>query len=648
MNDLMTAIENFHFLRPWWLLGILLVIAVYVALQKRQTHAGQWRRVISPTLLPHLLRNEQHEDSRLPWKLLLAAGIIASIALAGPTWRQLPSAVQKKIDARVVVFDLTLSMYAPDVAPSRLVRAKYKLSDLLKRSREGLTGLVVFAGTAHVASPLTDDSNTILAMVESLTPDIMPTPGSDPVSAIKAASKLLASSGSGGDILFIGDDLPADTVNRLEPWPANVRLDVLGVGTSDGAPIPTEDGRYLKDASGSVVMAGLDENRLRNAAAALGGRYSLMTADDADLDYLLAERLGLEDETRDTQRKFDTWEDTGGWLVLLILPLAAASYRRGWLTAWWLAIVLAGLMPAREAVALGPDWLWHNADQRGKQAWDADQYDKAAEAFDASDWKAAALYRQKKWKEAEALYSTDDSADGHYNRGNTLAQQGRLQDAIDAYEQSLQRDPGHADALKNRDIVAEALKQQQQASGGDQGAQSPQQDGDQKKDGQQDEQGQEQKQQGQPQDQPQDQPPGSPSGAPPESGSQGQQSDRGGQPPEGPQGGSSPQSSSPPPDGGQEADQEAGRQEGEAKEHDEGDAGAQAEREKDGMNDTDRHEAPQRPADVNRPLSETEDQQALQQWLRRIPDDPGGLLRNKFYFESQLRKNTPSGDTPSW
>lgn len=635
MSELLTALQNFHFLRPGWLIVILPVILLYIALQKRQAVAGQWRRVIAPTLLPYLLRGQDHQDSRLPWRLLLVSCIITCVALAGPTWRQLPSAVQKKIHARVVVFDLTLSMYAPDVAPSRLVRAKYKLSDVLKRSREGLTGLVVFAGTAHVASPLTDDSNTILAMVESLTPDIMPTPGSNAVAAIELAATLLDSTGNGGDILFVGDDLPADTASRLETVRSRIRLDVLGVGTQDGAPIPTGEGGYLKDAQGNIVMAGLDESRLRNAAAALGGRYSLITADDSDLDYLLAERLNLDDDTRDTQRKFDTWEDAGGWLVLLILPLAAASYRRGWLTSWWLVFLVSGAFSPSSAHALGPDWLWKNADQRGKQAWDADRYDEASTTFESEAWRGASLYRQKKWSEAYELWAKDDSADGHYNRGNALAQQGKLQESISAYDEALRRNPEHADAVSNREIVKQALEQQQQASGGDQGEQSPDKQGPQKKDGQQSDEGQ-----------PQDQPPSAPSpdnaqGQPPQTSPQG---DSQGQPTgAGDTQGTPPQGGQPP---GENPD-DAGRREGEAREDQQGES-ASARQQGEGPQDTDRHDAPRQPDDVNRPLAETEDQQALQQWLRRIPDDPGGLLRNKFYIESQLRKNTPGGDTPAW
>ena len=187
MTEFLKEIEQFHFLRPYWLLAIIPALILIVLMWKRKAAFGPWQSVISPHLVPHLLSGNVQQQSKFPLVLLLICWLLASIAMAGPTWRTLPQAVQKKIDAQVIVLDLSLSMYAKDIAPSRLVRARMKLTDILKRADEGLTALVVYAGTPHVVTPLTDDTNTILSMVNSLSPDIMPIKGSDPIEAVKHA-----------------------------------------------------------------------------------------------------------------------------------------------------------------------------------------------------------------------------------------------------------------------------------------------------------------------------------------------------------------------------------------------------------------------------------------------------------------------------
>ena len=201
-------VEEFHFLRPLWLLAIIPAMVFFIAMWRVNSVITAWDKAIDKSLLPYLLDRSKSGAQRSPLLLLLAAWALAVMALAGPVWEKLPQPVQKRDDALVIVMDLSLSMYAPDHIPSRLDLAKRKLRDILALREEGQTALVVYAGDAHTVTPLTDDVVTIAALVPSLNPNIMPLFGSNPMSAIDLAIGLLDDvEASRGRILLMTDGI---------------------------------------------------------------------------------------------------------------------------------------------------------------------------------------------------------------------------------------------------------------------------------------------------------------------------------------------------------------------------------------------------------------------------------------------------------
>ena len=180
-------VEEFHFLRPLWLLAIIPAVVFFAAMWRVNSVITAWDKAIDESLLPYLLDRSKSGAQRTPLLLLFAAWVLTVTALAGPVWEKLPQPVQKRDDALVIVMDLSLSMYAADHIPSRLDLAKRKLRDILALREEGQTALVVYAGDAHTVTPLTDDVVTIAALVPSLSPNIMPLFGSNPMSAIDLA-----------------------------------------------------------------------------------------------------------------------------------------------------------------------------------------------------------------------------------------------------------------------------------------------------------------------------------------------------------------------------------------------------------------------------------------------------------------------------
>ena len=230
--------------------------SIILALWRVNSAVTAWDRAIDKSLLPFLLDRSKNTAQRTPLLLLSFAWTLSILAMAGPVWKQLPQPVQKREDALVIVFDLSLSMFAPDHQPTRLDLAKRKLRDILALREEGQTALVVYAGDAHTVTPLTDDVVTIESLVPSLSPNIMPLFGSNPVAAVDLAIGLLDEvEATRGRILLMTDGingfLKQRLANRLQE--TDYELLIMGIGTEQGAPIRTSDGSFLTDQTGAIV-----------------------------------------------------------------------------------------------------------------------------------------------------------------------------------------------------------------------------------------------------------------------------------------------------------------------------------------------------------------------------------------------------------
>ena len=601
---------EFHFVRPLWLLAL---IPLALLLWRLRGHGGglaAWRGVCDPHLLEALTVGADQGGNSAAFRWLLGLGwLLAVLALAGPSWERLPQPLYKEGGARVILLDLSRSMDAADVAPSRLERARFKLLDILERTREGQTALIAFAAEPYVVAPLTDDTATIANLARPLTTALMPAQGSRPERALERGEALLKQAGvAGGELLLIGDGVNDAAVELAAQLRAKGRtVSVLAVGSHDGAPIPVAGGGFLKEAGGAIVVPKLEEVPLRRLAANGGGRYHPLTADDRDLRTLLAD--SPEGEARKERGAGEAatahaWREEGPWLVLLLLPLALFAFRRGWLGALLLVTLLP---PPAEAF----EWadLWQRPDQRAAARFD-EAPAEAAQQFNDPAWRAAAYHRAGRFEEAAKAWRGIDTADAHYNRGNALARQGKLQEALKAYDQALEGAPEMEDAKANRQLIEELMKQQQ----------PPQ--------GQQGEEGQE-NQQGESEQQPQP-------------GQSGQSGDQGEANPEqsvsdeatADQSGQSGERQE------EQGDAQPGEEEREGHPSEEESAEPRrpdAEPAEEGADEAPSQAAPEVRAEAPDDELTSEEKMRVEQWLRRVPDDPGGLLRRKFLLEHRRR-----------
>ena len=452
---------DFHFLRPLWFVLLVPLLVVVWWSTRRNAQSGLWSRVCDAALLPFIVQDSVTDvKNRAAW-LLIAAGAVAITALAGPVWERVPTPVSRSDSALVIALDLSSSMTAADIKPSRLARAKYKIQDLLRGRKTGQTALLVFAAQSFVVTPLTTDAHTISAQLQALDTSIMPSQGSEPASALELAGKLLQQAGMpDGDVLLITDGADADAMARASDiaQAANFRLSVLGIGSRDGAPIPDADGGFAKADNGTVVLTRLDSAALQALTTSGRGVYLDSRADDSDVsafnryfDGQYAAHAQRMENLASSQ-----WYEFGPWLLLPLLPLAALAFRRGVLV-WFAALIVAGMSPPPAAA----DW-WRTPDQRGQKAFQAQDYEAAALDFENPAWRAAARYRKGDFAGVIADLKDNNNAQAHYNRGNALARQGQFAAAVAAYDEALKRAPDDGDTKFNKALVKKQLDEQQQ------------------------------------------------------------------------------------------------------------------------------------------------------------------------------------------
>jgi len=453
---------DFHFLRLYWFLTVIPAMLVLFFLWRRNGKNGTFEHFCDPILLKHLLLGNvtRVRGRNLPFVLLFAAWLLTVVSLAGPVWKRQPQPVFRLQESRIIVLDLSQSMAAEDVKPSRLKRAVFKIQDILKRNKEGRTGFVVFAGDAHVVVPMTEDVETIKSMLPSLSVDIMPVSGDSLMPALHMATMLLKQGGAkAGEILLLSDgvaDAAASISVASELRKRGIHLSVLGIGTEEGAPIPTDKGWYSSSESGIPVLARFDSRPLQELARSGGGEYSGITVDGHDLDRLLTKgkRHSMDEADQEDSAMVERWQEEGIFLVPVIILLAATGLRKGWL------LLIIFLVLLRPAPSLAFEWidLWQNKEQRAMQALKKGDAETAAKMFSDPRWRGMAQYKAGDYQGASESFKSLLGSD--YNLGNSLARAERLEEALEAYNRALESDPDDADARANHDIVEKLLQEQ--------------------------------------------------------------------------------------------------------------------------------------------------------------------------------------------
>jgi len=628
----MTDFQAFHFIRPEWLIAIIPLLIMALLLTKISSKQSGWQGIVSSHLYQYLVVSKDKKSYKPPFYLVALAWLLACIAMAGPTWQKLPQPVYQVSTGKVVILDMSMSMRATDIQPDRLTRAKFKTIDLLNSLEDGEVGLVVYAGDAFTISPLTSDVTNITTLIPSLRPEIMPIPGSDPLFAMQQAEQLLASAGyKKGEIYWISDGIEFDDIEELQGHieKSPYRYSVLGVGTQKGAPIMMLDGSFMKDLRGNIVLPTLNSNYFSQVLGNTNGRYTPIQNNDSDIQNMQFRSLSIEQDqvSNDVIGQGDQWQDMGFVLVLIILPFAAYAFRRGILVVLLSTILFLPTQPsyandeaAIETTFKDNEWMgkiFKNADQQGLEAFKKQEFGKASSTFTDQMWKGAAYYKNKDYEAALNAFTSVPGPESAYNQGNVLARLGQLEQAIEKYDDALQERPSHTNAMANRKLVEDLLKQQE-----NQDQDGQQQDGEDQKSGESESSDQQSGEQSKSDQQSNDQQ-SSDQQADDQPGAQSEQQ--------------------------QESEQDSQQNQDESK----GEEGEESEKSEEEQDESESLEAQGKADDdtaqksnlrQQKPMEEMtsqekEQMQRMQMLMNKVPDDPAFLLQRKMLLESQKRRS---------
>jgi Ca-activated chloride channel family protein len=454
-------IGDFHFLRPAWLLAVPAAAALLWLVSRREDVRRRWGGTIAPHLLDHLVVERGSGLRVRPVHLTALLIALGGLALAGPTWdRERPPFVEDRAPLALAI-DLSATMDAIDVAPTRLERTKLKVRDLLALRAGARTAVFAYAGDAHMVLPLTDDAALIETYVDSLATGIMPLAGKDTAKALAAVAAGLAREQTPGTIVFLTDGVEPRAFDALKRRPGKDDVLVLGIGTAEGGPVKTGRDSFLTDATGRRVFARLDVDGLHRLRSETGVPVATVTLDDADVRWIQRRaQTHLEQKQADATTR---WNDRGWWLTIPVALLGAAWFRRGW-TIRWTAVLLLSLALGAPGRAAAADWRWLDPwltpNQQGRLAYERGNYAAAAERFADPMWRGVALYRAGRYEDAVEAFARVDTAESYYNQGNALARLGRFPAAVASYREALRRRPDWPEAKANLALVQRLIRKE--------------------------------------------------------------------------------------------------------------------------------------------------------------------------------------------
>ncbi|WDY56109.1 VWA domain-containing protein [Pseudomonas sp. PSKL.D1] len=454
----------FHFLRPVWLLLILPGVLLPLLWSRRHDVRRQMRGIIALHLVEHLMIAPQARRGLRPVHGLGAVLVLGGLAAAGPTWQQdIPDFLDDRAPL-IVALDLSASMDADDVPPSRLAAARHTLHDLVMRRGGARSGLIAYAGSVHLVLPATEDPDLLDTFIQALATDLMSKPGKDVLGVIELALKLLDAEQAPGTLVLLTDG--ADTSQfeaigkRLAGTPLQVL--VLAVGSQATGPLKDAKGMPRLDAQGRPVQGDFDQQALKGLAKAANAPLGSLTLDDDDLDWVeLHAQRHFKAASADANPV--QWKDAGYWLCWPVLVMVLLSVRRGWRVNWLPGVLLAlllgtGAEPAR-AGALADAFF--TADQQGRWAFEHGRYPQAAARFHDPYWKGVAAYQAADFEAALASLGKLNTAPAWFYQGNSYVRLFKFPQAIAAYQQALRLQPDFAEAKANLALAQALLKDYQ-------------------------------------------------------------------------------------------------------------------------------------------------------------------------------------------
>ncbi|WP_436489508.1 VWA domain-containing protein [Chitinophaga sp. ARDCPP14] len=415
--------QQFHFLRPAALYLFIPLLLIVIILIIGNHEPQKWKQFISPVLRPYLFSPGSSRAMWLPL-IIFSLGIsMAIIGIAGPTWHRTVIPGQKVQAVVLVAMDLSASMDATDIPPSRLERAKLKLSDFLDAHPGAKAGILAYAGTPHLVMPFTTDYSLVKLQAGALRTNEMPVPGSNTTLLMKYIDTLMNPVLAPSNILLLTDEVTAADAALFTNYINSSihHLEILLMSSPAGAKVP----------GFPQATSRQDEGVLQSLAANPGIRVNRLTLDTTDVGSIakrIREHLIFEKDTKTDEK---AWDDMGYLVIIPVGLLSLLWFRKGW-TIQWCMLPLGLLFTSCSVNSREADW-WYTKDYQGQVLYKNHDYAQAAERFTDLTHKAAAAYKAGDYEAAAALFALDSSAAGHYNHGLALARLGRYDEAMNAF-----------------------------------------------------------------------------------------------------------------------------------------------------------------------------------------------------------------------
>ncbi|PCJ25246.1 MAG: hypothetical protein COA94_06575 [Rickettsiales bacterium] len=456
--------SQFHFAHSYYFLGILIIPIIwwlYLHYYENNANTKDLENFADSHLVPHLLRSSKTGQISVVRSLVLGSvlWLLLMAAMAGPRWDFKEVETYKDDKSLVILLDLSKSMDASDITPSRLVRARQEIEDIINSSKGVKVGLVGFAAGAHMISPITDDMNNIRRLLPLLGTDLVFVQGTSISPAFKTAKQmLLAEPGVNKSILVISDggfqdDNHLSIVKNLAGL--GVVTHTLGVGTEKGVNFIGADGQPMMR-GGQVLTSRLEKEKLEATARAGSGEYFNTHYSNENAKNILKLVEGSMFGAGNKHANIHHWEERFYIFLAPLMLVLLLWFRKGFT---FPILLLVLLTPAPQVLGASlVDKIFLNKEQLAKKSFEeVDDIGSALAAFDDPYKRGVAYYKAGMFKKAEKEFrknkrpEVSDSA--LYNLAGALAHQNKLDESIETYKKLLKKNPNHKKTRHNMGVV---------------------------------------------------------------------------------------------------------------------------------------------------------------------------------------------------
>jgi len=445
--------EDFHFLRPEYLwIGIPSVFIIILGFLFFK-QSDSWKKNIAKHLLPYVVQKGTTWKSRLIHISVLLMFAFGFIGFLGPTWDQIKTPAKKIESQFVIALDLSQSMLATDISPTRLERAKFKIHDLLDANPIAETSLLVFAGSTHTAIPFTTDYKIITDQLDGLKPRMMPVKGTGFNVLFNKIDSLFTKNKAEGKLLLITDDLVDLSIEKVSTFiqQNNVQVYIYPFATQIGTTIPR-----------TKELSILDQEKLNNLNAFEKVAVLEMTLDNSDVKDLalaISDDIVFDDKSEEEE---ENWQDRGYWFIFPLAFLFLFSFRKGW--SLNIVIIMLSLSSCSEVTKEKTKEfefkdLWFTQAYQAQKEFDSGNFFDAAKGFEDPVRKGVAYFKAGDYISARTAFEKDSTNMGLYNLGLTYAKLGELEKSKKIFEQVLKRDPSNKNASSNLQHIITAISE---------------------------------------------------------------------------------------------------------------------------------------------------------------------------------------------